>query len=96
MRNLRRAQRDIFYQFWNAKLKRLNLLRKNNQPANIIARDWNRELHKTANISGVDDDSLLGVLQNRELYERISQGAIAIAKDHNEETFMNSRKQILD
>ena len=45
----------------HAELKRLNLFKNHNQPAKIIARDWNRELHKTANASGVDDDSLLGM-----------------------------------
>ncbi|QNQ83983.1 glycosyltransferase [Lactobacillus sp. PV037] len=45
----------------HAELKRLNLFKNHHQPAKIIARDWNRELHKTANASGVDDDSLLGM-----------------------------------
>lgn len=45
----------------HAELKRLKLFKNHNQPAKIIARDWNRELHKTANASGVDDDSLLGM-----------------------------------
>ncbi|QDR72602.1 glycosyltransferase [Limosilactobacillus reuteri] len=41
-------------------------------------------------------DKVISVLQNSELYEVLSQGAIATAKNHNEETFMNSWKQILN
>ena len=45
----------------HAEIKRLNLFKNHNQPAKVIARDWNRTLHQTANASGVDDDSLLGM-----------------------------------
>lgn len=45
----------------HAEIKRLNLFKNHKQPAKVIARDWNRTLHQTANASGVDDDSLLGM-----------------------------------
>lgn len=45
----------------HAELKRLQLFKRHQEPAKIIARDWNRTLHETANASGVDDDHLLGM-----------------------------------
>ena len=45
----------------HAELKRLNLFNRHNQKSKIIARDWNAQLHRTANDSGVDDNHLLGM-----------------------------------
>lgn len=45
----------------HAELKRLELFKHHRQPAKIIARDWNGNLHRTANESGVDDKHLLGM-----------------------------------
>ena len=45
----------------HAELKRLQLFEDHQLPCKIIARDWNRTLHMTANAAGVDDDHLLGM-----------------------------------
>lgn len=62
----------------HAELKRLNLFKNHNQPAKIIARDWNRELHKTANASGVDDDSLLGMFDYFQDAEHVSAKKLTV------------------
>lgn len=41
-------------------------------------------------------DKVVSVLQNDDLYEHLSQGAIATAKEHSEKAFMNSWKKILN
>lgn len=53
----------------HAEIKRLKLFQEHQYPCKIITRDWNRDLHETANNSGVDDDHLLGMFdffQNRQ------------------------------
>lgn len=57
----------------HAEIKRLKLFQENNCPCKIIARDWTRDLHTTANAAGVDDDHLVGMFdyfQNSSNVER--------------------------
>lgn len=45
----------------HAELKRLALFKKKNIEAKIVTRDWFRDLHRTANNSGVSDDQMINM-----------------------------------
>lgn len=66
----------------HAELKRLQLFEEHNLPCQIIARDWNRTLHVTANASGVDDDHLLGMFDYYQGTEHVKPQKLTIADLH--------------
>lgn len=63
----------------HAELKRLKLFEQHDYPCKIIARDWNANLHTTANASGVDDDHLLGMFDYYQESEHFAKKRLIIS-----------------
>lgn len=63
----------------HAELKRLQLFEDHQLPCKIIARDWNRTLHMTANAAGVDDDHLLGMFDYYQHTEKVVSKHLTVA-----------------
>lgn len=63
----------------HAELKRLKLFEQHDYPCKIIARDWNANLHTTANAAGVDDDHLLGMFDYYQHAEHVAARHLTIS-----------------